>query len=159
MRTPEIGDLFRAFIDKQNDHVHILVIFRDCLGDVMQQRRLAGARRGDNQTALTHAQRRHQIHDARRVTVRVRLKLNSLVRVDRRQFLERTEALIFCRLLPVDRKQLDQLRAAAAAPCFAVNPHAVSQSKPANDFGRDENVLRRLHEIALWIAQESETFA
>ena len=84
MRTPEIGDLFRAFIDKQNDHVHILVIFRDCLGDVMQQRRLAGARRGDNQTALAHTERRHQIHDAGRVTLRRRLQFDALVWINRR---------------------------------------------------------------------------
>ncbi len=57
MRTPEISDLFRTFIDQENDHMHLFVIFRDGLGDVMQQRRFARARRRDDQPALAHAER------------------------------------------------------------------------------------------------------
>ena len=48
MRTPEIGDLLRPFIDKQNNHMHLLVIFRDCFSDVMQQCRLASPGRRNN---------------------------------------------------------------------------------------------------------------
>ena len=59
MRAPEVGDFFRAFIDKQNDDMHLLVIFRDCLSDMMEQRRFTRARWSDDQTALAHAKRRH----------------------------------------------------------------------------------------------------
>src|SRR5438552_8573887 len=135
------------------------MIFGDCLGDVMEQRCLAGARRRDNQTTLTHPERRHQIHDPRRVTIRHGLELDPLVRVDRRQFLKWAETLVFRRLVAVNPEYLYQLRAAVAAPCFTVNPHAVAQSKTANDLWRNENILRRLHEVPLRVAQESETFA
>src|SRR6266567_7735559 len=134
------------------------MIFGDCLGDVMEQRRLASARRRDNQTALAHSQRRRQIHDPRRVTIRHGLELDPLVWVDRRQFLKWAETLIFRWLFAVNCEQLDQLRAAAAAPRFAVNPHAVAQSKTANDFRRNKNILRCLHKITFWISQEPETF-
>jgi hypothetical protein len=84
MRTTEISDFFRAFIDKEDDQLDLRMILGDGVGDMMKQRRLAGARRGDNQTALTHAQRRHQIHDPRRVTVGHCFQLDPLVRINRR---------------------------------------------------------------------------
>ena len=139
--------------------MHLRMIFCHCLGDVMQQRCLAGARRRDNQTALPHSERRHQIHDSRRITIRHCLELDPFVRINRRQLLKWREALIFRRLFTIDLQQLDQLRAATAAPGFTVNPHPITQGKTANDFGRDENVLRRLHEVALRVTQEPETLA
>ena len=157
--APEIGHFFRPFIDQKNDQIHLRMILRHRVGDVMQQRRLARARRRDDQTALAHAERRHQIHDARGVTIRHRLELDPLVRIDRRQFFERPQALIFGRLFVIDLEQTGQLRTAIAAAGFAVNPHPVTQSKAAHDFRRDENILRRLHEIAFRIAQKSEAFA
>ena len=51
------------------------------------------------------------------------------------------------------------MRTTAAAACLAVNPHAVAQGKTANDFRRDENILRCLNKIALRIAQEPEPLA
>ena len=107
VRTAEIGDLFGPFIDKQNNDVHVLVIFRNRLGDVMQERRLASAGRGDNQTALTHAERRHQIHDARRVPLRICLKLDPFVRVNRGKLFKRSQTLIFRRFVTVNCQQLD----------------------------------------------------
>ncbi len=159
MRPAKIGHFLRAFIDQKNDQLHLGMILDDRIGDVMQQRRFAGARWSDNQSALAHAERRHQIHDSRRVTIRHGLELDPLVRIDRGQLFEWAETLIFRRLFAVDREQLGQLRTAIAAPGFAVNPHAVAQSEAANDFRSDENVLRRLHKIAFGIAQKTEAFA
>src|SRR4030095_526255 len=159
MRTTKIGHLFRTLIDKKNDQNHLRMIFCHGVGDVMQQRCLARARWGDNQTALSHSERRHQIHDPRRVTVRNRLELDSLVWIDRGQFLEWRQPLIYGRFLAIDLQELHQLRAAAAAPGFAVDPHPVAQAETANDFGGYKNILRGLHEVALGIAQETETFA
>ena len=51
------------------------------------------------------------------------------------------------------------MRTAAAAPRFSVNPHPITQAETANNFGSYKNVLRRLHEVALRIAQEAKTFA
>jgi hypothetical protein len=84
MRTTKISHFFGTFIDQKNNELHFGVILSDRFGDVMQQRRFACARRRDNQTALTHSQRRHQIHDPRGITIRGRLELDPFVRVDRR---------------------------------------------------------------------------
>jgi hypothetical protein len=51
------------------------------------------------------------------------------------------------------------LRAAAPAAGFTVNPHAIAQAKTAHNLGSYKNILRRLHEVTLRIAQESKTFA
>src|ERR1700730_422872 len=126
---------------------------------MMEQSCLAGARRCDNQTALAHAERRHQIHDPRRVTIGNGFELNPLVWVDRGQLLERAEPLIFGRVFAVNGQQLDQLRAAAATTRFTINPHAVTQGKAAHDFGSNENVLGRLDEVAFRIAEKTETLA
>ena len=82
-RAPKIRHFFRTFVDEENDQLHLRMILDDRVGDVMQQRRLAGAGRRDNQTALSHSERRHQIHDARRVTIRHGLELDAPVRIDR----------------------------------------------------------------------------
>src|SRR4029450_11593705 len=51
-----------------------------------------------------------------------------------------------------------QLGTTAAAPDFAVDPHAVAQSEATHNFGSDKDVLRCLHKITFWIAQEPEAF-
>ena len=103
--------------------------------------------------------RRHQIHDPRGVTIGHGLELDPLVRVDRGQLLKRAQVLILGRLFVVDLEQAGQLRAAIAAPDFAVNPHPVAQLKAPHDFRRDENILRRLDEVAFRVAEKTETFA
>ena len=105
--APEICHFFRAFVDEENDQLHLRMIFHDRVGDVMEQCGLAGARRRDNQTALAHPERRHQIHDPRRITVGDRLELDLPVRIDRGQLFERAQALILRGILGVDREELD----------------------------------------------------
>jgi len=51
-----------------NDQLHFRVIFHHRICDVMQQRRFPGSRWSDDEAALSHPQRRHQIHDPRGVT-------------------------------------------------------------------------------------------
>ena len=70
MRPTKISHFFGTFIDQKNNELHLRMILGDRFRDVMQQRCLACARRRDNQTALAHSQRRHQIHDPRGVTIR-----------------------------------------------------------------------------------------
>ena len=104
MRSAKIGHFLRAFIDQKNDQDHLRVIFCDRIGDMMQQRCLACARWRDNQTALAHPQRRHQVHDPRRITIRHRLELDFFVRIDGGQFLKWAETLIFRRLFAINRE-------------------------------------------------------
>ena len=159
MRASEIGNFFRAFIDKQNDDVHLLVILRDGFSDMMEQRRFTRARRRDDQAALAHAKRRHQIHDPGRISFRQGLELDPFIGVDGRKFLERPQALIFGGLSSIDREQFRQLRTAIAAPRLAVNPHPVTQTEAPDNFRRDENVLWRLHEVTLRVPQKTKTLA
>ena len=55
--------------------------------------------------------------------------------------------------------QLRQLRTTAAAPDFAVDPHAVAQGKASHNFRGDKDILWRLDKIAFRIAQKPEPFA
>ena len=135
------------------------MIFHDRIGDVLEQRRLAGARRRDDQAALAFAERRHQIHDPRRVTIGHGLELDPLVRIDRGQLFEGPKVLILGRLVVVDLEQTGQLRAAIAAAGLAVDPHPVAELKAPHDFRRDENILRCLDEVAFCVAQEAKALA
>src|SRR5437588_350333 len=134
------------------------VIFRHRIRDVMQQSGFTSARWRDDQAALAHPERRHQIHNPRGVAVRNGLELDPLVWVDRGQFFKRAETLIFGRILPVDCEKLDQLRAAAATAGFAVNPHSVTQRETAHDFRCHENVLGCLNKVPFRIPEAAEAF-
>src|SRR6266513_1848861 len=135
------------------------MILGDRICDVMQKCRFTCAWRRDDQPALTHSERRHQVHAPCCVTVRHRLELDFFVWIDRGEFFKRAQPLIFWRLFSIDREQLDQLGATAAAPGLTINPHPVAQGEAANNFRSNKNILRSLHKIAFLIAQESEAFA
>jgi len=64
------------------------MVLDDRLGDVLQQDRLAGARLGNDQAALSLADRRQQVHDARGQRFRPGFQDDLLVRVDRRQLVK-----------------------------------------------------------------------
>jgi hypothetical protein len=99
---------FRPFVDEQHDQVHLRMVHGDRLSDVLEEHRLAGARRCDDEAALSLADRRHQIHDARGHVVAAVFEPDRLLRIERRQVLE--EQLLAClvRRLEVDRFDLDQ---------------------------------------------------
>ena len=65
-RALHVGDFFRPLVDEQRDDVRFGMIDRDRVGDVLEQRRLTGFRRRDDQRALTFADRAEEIDDARR---------------------------------------------------------------------------------------------
>ncbi len=69
---------------------------------------------GNDQAALALAERRHQIHDARRQVLRVGLEPDVLLRVERRQVLEEDALAAAGRRLEVDRLDLDQREVALA---------------------------------------------
>ena len=65
-RALHVGHLFGPLVDEQHDQVDLGMVRRHRLRDALQQHRLAGARRRDDQAALALADRRHQVHHARR---------------------------------------------------------------------------------------------
>ena len=56
-RALHVGDFFRTLVDQQHDEHDFGMIGGDGVGDVLQQHRLAGARRSDDQAALAFADR------------------------------------------------------------------------------------------------------
>ena len=50
-----VGDLLGTLIDEQDDEHHLLVIFGDGVGDILQQDGLAGFGRRNDQAALAFA--------------------------------------------------------------------------------------------------------
>jgi hypothetical protein len=63
-RAPEVRGLLGALVDEQHDEVHVGVGQADAVGDLLEQDRLARARRGRDQAALAHADGRDQVEHA-----------------------------------------------------------------------------------------------
>jgi hypothetical protein len=92
----------------------------DAVADVLQQDRLAGARRSDDQRPLPAAQRRQQIHHPRGQRLGPFSSLNHWFGVDRRQLVERLDVHVFVGRHAVDVGDLAQPRAllrGPAGPC------------------------------------------
>ena len=58
------GDFLRPFVDQEHDQHHIRIIRGDRVRDVLQHDCLAGFRRGNEEPALTLADRRDDVDDA-----------------------------------------------------------------------------------------------
>ncbi len=80
----------------------------DGVSDGLQQHRLTGARRSDNQAALAFADRRQYIHDPAADVLANRLHLDALLRIERREVVEQDLVAGFFRRLEVDGFDLDQ---------------------------------------------------
>src|SRR5690606_32391228 len=99
----------RTLVDQQNDQVHLGMIRGDGARDVLQQHRLTGLRRRDDEAALAFADRRDEIDDAgRQVLARAvaALELQALRRMQRRQVLEQYLVLRAFRRVEVDLADL-----------------------------------------------------
>ena len=90
------------------------MVRRDAVGDVLQQHRLAGSRRRDDEAALPLADRDHQVHDARGEVVGRRFEVDAVLRIERRQVLEEDLLARLLGRLEVDRLDLDQREVALA---------------------------------------------
>jgi hypothetical protein len=84
------------------------VVLGDAVGDTLQQHRLAGPRRRDDQAALTLAERRQQVHHPARQVGVLGLERELFLRIERRQVLEEDLLLRLLWRLEVDRFDLDQ---------------------------------------------------
>ena len=84
------------------------MVLRHRLRDVLQEHRLAGPRRRDDQATLPAADRRHQVHDASREIVGCGLEDEAFQRVERRKVLEEQLVARLVGRLEVDRLDLDQ---------------------------------------------------
>src|SRR3546814_4471240 len=62
-------DFLGTLIDEEDDQIDLGVVVGDRFGDVLQQHRLAGARRCDDQRALALALRADEVDHARRLVL------------------------------------------------------------------------------------------
>ena len=63
---PEVGHLLGALVDQQADQLRGRAVLRDRVGDVLQEDRLARARRRDDEAALAESDGREDVHGAHR---------------------------------------------------------------------------------------------
>ena len=84
------------------------MIRRNAVRNRLQQHRLAGTRRSDDQTTLALAHRRQQVHHAARDVLANRLHLHPLLRIQRRQVVEQDLVARLFGRLEVDRLDLHQ---------------------------------------------------
>ena len=132
---------------------------RDAVGDALQQHRLAGARRRDDQAALALAERRQQVHHAARQVLAVGLELDALLRVERREVLEEDLLARLLGRLEVDRLDLDQREVALAVlrrPDLTRDGVAGVQVELADLRRRDVDVVGAGQVVVVGRAQEAE---
>src|SRR5674536_265055 len=84
-RPLHVGDLFWPLVDQDHHQVALRVVGRDCVGDRLENHRLASLRRADDQTALALADRGDQVDHPGGQHVRLGLQPQSVLRVERGQ--------------------------------------------------------------------------
>ena len=77
----EIGHFFGPLIDQQHDDVHVRVVFRDRIGDLLEDDGLAGSWWGNDERPLAEPERCDQVDDARLDDVRLGFEDESFVRM------------------------------------------------------------------------------
>src|SRR5690606_28729981 len=105
------GHFFRALVDQQDDQVALRVVTGDVRRDVLQHDRFTRFRRGDDQTALTLADRGGQVDNAADQVFRgavARFHLQTLGGEQRGQVLEENLVFGVFRSVVVDRVNLEQ---------------------------------------------------
>ena len=161
-RTLHVGDFLRPLVDQKHDQIAFRMIVRDRVGDVLQQHRLAGARRRHDQRALAFADRRNDVDDASREILLGRIlefHLQPLVGIERRQIVEIDLVACLFRILEVERIHLEQSEVAFAflrAADMPVDGIAGAQSEAADLRRRYIDIVRTRQVIRLRRAQEAE---
>ncbi len=125
----------------------------------LQQHRLAGAGRGNDQSALALADGRQQVHHAAGVVVLDGFELEPLVGIERRQVVEEDLVARFLGRLEVDGVDLDEREVALAflgRADLAGDGVAGAQIEAADLRGRDVDVVGAGQIVVLGRAQEAE---
>ncbi len=102
-RAAHIGDFFRALTDQADHEVDIWAVGADAVGDGLEQHRLTGLGRRDDQPALATANRCNQVQQPRREDIWRRLQIDHFQGKDRGQRIERWPPPRRLRIDAVDR--------------------------------------------------------
>ena len=138
------------------------MICRDGMGDVLQQHRLAGARRGNDQPALAFAERRHDVDHPGRVILLgriTRFHFKPLIRIERRQVIEMHLVAGFFGIFEIDQIDLDQGKIPFAflrAADLTLNRVAGAKGEFPDLARTDVDVVRTSQVIGIRGAQEAE---
>ena len=158
-RTPKVSRFLRTFIHEQDHSVNVRMICENGIGDVMQQGRLACARRGDNQAARAFADGRDEVYHARGNAIGHSFEDIPLVRIDTGQIIELLHRLPLFRRVPINLEDLGQLGAAFFGwhrPAFDLE--AGLEAEFSDHVRRHVNIVRADLEALGGIAQEAKPF-
>ncbi len=161
-RALHVGDFLRPLVDQQHDQDDLGIIVGDRAGDVLQEHRLAGPRRRDDQRALALAERRDDVDHPRRLVLdgRVeRVELQFLVGVERRQIVEIDSVANLLGIVEVDRRDPGQREIALAflGPAdLALDRVAGAKPEAPDDRRRDVDVVGAGEIIGFGRTEESE---
>ncbi len=157
-RALHVGDFLGPLVDQQDDQEHLGVVRGDRVGQRLEQHRLAGTRRGDDQATLALADRRQQIHDPAGEVVRVTLELQRLLGVQRRQVVEEQPLAQPLRVVEGDRQDLDQgevVLVGLGGTHLARDGVAGGQSEALDLGRRDVDVVGTRQVVVVGVPQEA----
>ena len=153
-----VGDFFGALVDEQDDQHHFGLVGGDGVGERLQQHRLAGARRSDDETALALADRGQQVHHAAADGLAHGLQLDAFLRIERGQVVEEDLVARLFGRLEVDGLDLDQgevFLAFVGRADVAADGVAGFEVEFANLRGRDVDVVGAGQIVVVGRAQEA----
>ena len=110
-----IGDLFGALVDEQADEVHLGIVNRDRLADLLEDRGLASLGRRHDQATLALADRRHDVDGATGDGVLAVLHTQRLIGIDRGEVAKLGTVSDLLGIHAVDGRDLGEAGALVAA--------------------------------------------
>ena len=158
-RPLHVGHFLGPLVDQEDHHVGVGMVGQDAVGDLLEQDRLAGARRGDDQAALALADRRDQVDDAHVDLVAAGLQHDPAQRVQRRQVVEADLLAELVGVLVVDRLDAEQGEVALVLlgrADLAGDDRAGLQAEAADLAGRDVDVVGAGEVVVVGAAEEAE---
>ncbi len=139
------------------------MIGRDGVRDVLQEHRLAGAGRRDDEAALALAERGDDVDDTGGAVLQRRIvhfHLELFIGIERRQIVEMDLVARLVRAFEIDGRNLEKREIAFAVlrtADFALDRVARAEREAADLRGRDIDVVRARQVVRLRRAQEAET--
>ena len=152
-----VGDFLRPLADQGDHQEDVRVVRADAVGDVLEEHRLAGLRRADDQGALALADRVDEVDQPLAEVLRVALEVDQLVRVDRGQVAEDRPAAGRLDVDAVDRVDPEHapvLLGLARGADGAADAVADPEAEAADLAGADVDVVRARQEAVA--AHEAE---
>ena len=134
-----------ALVDEKHDEHRLGMVRGDGVCDLLQENRLADARRSHDEPALAEPDRREDVHDARRVFAGARLKHDAPGRERRKEVFEVDDARGLARELAVHLQHAAETEVAVAVARVAKRPlHRVAGTEhvPADLLLGHKDVLR-----------------